>query len=159
MSTEPDPVLAFNAGYTDYDEKTHVVTCRPGSGRITVVLDEEDPYLYFSWSPRDGFVPPESYKPFDSYVLVPGDAKWVHVKQCTSGRVFALKFESSEKREFFWMQSKTDKGNKPGDLSKEDKKVLQVMEKLLDEKNLDRNDGESGPQGDDAPVPGATVIA
>lgn len=154
-------VISFKAGYAEYDQTTHVVTCHPGSGRVTVTRETDDPYLYFSWSPRDGFVPPPNFTPLDSFVLIPGDAKWSHVKQCTTGRVFALKFASSELREFFWMQSKTDSGNKPGDLSKEDKKVLEILEKALYEEPEEDDDDDEEPkmdQDEEALLPAAVSI-
>lgn len=151
-----DFILSFNAGYAEYDEETKTVTPCAGAGKITVTRDPEESYLYFSWDPRDGFKPPEDFSPRDSYVLIPGDAEWVHVKQCTTGRVFALKFQSSEKREFFWMQSRTDAQDKqPGSLSTQDKSILETFEKLLDEEvAMDDED-----HGDEAPVPSSTLIA
>lgn len=151
MST--DPILSFNAGYADYDESTKTVTPRAGAGKIIVTRDPEESYLYFSWEPRDGFKPPSDFSPLDSYVLIPGDAEWVHIKQCTTGRVFALKFQSSEKREFFWMQSRTDASDKQaGSLSEHDKEILSTFEKLLDEEVQMEDE-------DEAPVPASTVLA
>lgn len=153
MST--DSILSFNAGCADFDEVTKAVTPLAGAGKITVTRDPDESYLYFSWEPRDGFKPPADFKSLDTYVLIPGDAQWVHVKQCTTGRVFALKFQSSEKREFFWMQSKTDATDrKPGSLSTMDKKILETFDKLLDEEAM-----EDADDNDDAPVPATTMIA
>ena len=43
-------------------------------------------------------------------ILFPEDAKWERVTQCTTGRVYVLKFTHSDRRLFFWLQEpKTDK--------------------------------------------------
>jgi len=43
-------------------------------------------------------------------ILFPDDAKFERVPQCTTGRVYVLKFTSSDRRLFFWLQEpKIDK--------------------------------------------------
>ena len=43
-------------------------------------------------------------------VIFPDDIEFRKVKACTTGRVFILKFKSSSRKMFFWMQEpKTDK--------------------------------------------------
>merc|ERR1711911_251071 len=43
-------------------------------------------------------------------IIFPEDCEYVRVPQCTTGRVFLLKFKSSNKKSFFWMQEpKVDK--------------------------------------------------
>ncbi|KAL3889120.1 hypothetical protein ACJMK2_001475, partial [Sinanodonta woodiana] len=45
-------------------------------------------------------------------IIFPDDVEFKHVTQCTTGRVFVLKFKSSTRKFFFWMQEpKTDKDN------------------------------------------------
>ena len=152
MSSET--ILSFNAGYALYDPDSKTVTCKPGPGKITVTKEPGEPFLYFTWEPREGFKPPADFVPCDTYVLFPGDALWVHVKQCTTGRVFALKFLSSDRREFFWMQSRTDAEDKqPGSLSTQDKSIYETLEKLL------QSDEEPEEEENEAPVPGSTVVA
>lgn len=46
----------------------------------------------------------------DDLIIFPDDIEYKRVKQCTTGRVFILKFKSSTRKFFFWMQEpKTDK--------------------------------------------------
>ena len=46
----------------------------------------------------------------DDLILFPEEAEWLRVAQCTTGRVFVLKFKTSSQRLFFWMQEpKTDR--------------------------------------------------
>merc|ERR1739838_668784 len=49
-------------------------------------------------------------------LIFPDDCEWKKVDQCTTGRVFVLKFKSSLRKMFFWMQE--PKGDKDEDLSK-----------------------------------------
>lgn len=43
-------------------------------------------------------------------IIFPDDIEYKRVKQCTTGRAFILKFKSSSRKFFFWMQEpKTDK--------------------------------------------------
>ena len=43
-------------------------------------------------------------------IIFPDDVEYKRVKQCTTGRVYILKFKSSSRKFFFWMQEpKTDK--------------------------------------------------
>lgn len=157
------PILTFNAGYADFNEETKVVTPRAGAGKISVIKDPEEAYLYFSWEPRDGFQPPEDFPRFESYVLIPGDAQWIHIKQCTTGRIFSLKFQSSEKREFFWMQSRTDAQDKqPGSLSSQDKEIEVTFNSFLFEPTMNEEEDEEEYEpvspSVESPVPAPTTV-
>lgn len=47
---------------------------------------------------------------FQDLIIFPDDIEYKRVKQCTTGRVYILKFKSSTRKFFFWMQEpKTDK--------------------------------------------------
>lgn len=125
-------VLSFSAGYATYDESTKTVTPRPGPGKITITKNPEEPYYSFKWEPRDGFEPTDHVSATDIDLLIPGDAKWIHCKNCTTGRVFVLKFNSSDRKEFFWMQSRTDaKDRNVASLSTEDQRIAATFEKIL----------------------------
>ena len=48
--------------------------------------------------------------PKQDLIIFPDDIEYKRVKQCTTGRVYILKFKSSTRKFFFWMQEpKTDK--------------------------------------------------
>lgn len=40
----------------------------------------------------------------DDLIIFPDDCEYVRVSQCTTGRVYLLKFKSSNRKLFFWMQ-------------------------------------------------------
>jgi len=44
----------------------------------------------------------------DDLIVFPDDCKWTRVTQCTTGRVYLLRFTSSSKKLFFWMQEPKD---------------------------------------------------
>ena len=41
---------------------------------------------------------------FQDLIIFPDDIEFKHVTQCTTGRVFVLKFKTSSRKFFFWMQ-------------------------------------------------------
>ncbi|CAO3683071.1 unnamed protein product [Rhizopus stolonifer] len=69
-----------------------------------IYLDQgSDHLLHFYWKERKHNVEPE-----DDFIIFPEEAELVRVDQCTTGRVFVLKFKSSSQKQFYWMQSKSD---------------------------------------------------
>lgn len=42
----------------------------------------------------------------DDLIIFPDDCEYVKVPQCTTGRVYLLKFKSSNRKFFFWLQVK-----------------------------------------------------
>ncbi|KAL4217766.1 adhesion regulating molecule 1 [Mactra antiquata] len=71
---------------------------------LVYVYQSDDSLMHFCWKNRTtGSVD-------DDLIIFPEDIEFKHVKQCTTGRVFVLKFKSSTRKLFFWMQEpKTDK--------------------------------------------------
>lgn len=41
---------------------------------------------------------------FQDLIIFPDDCEFKRVNQCTTGRVYVLKFKAGSKRLFFWMQ-------------------------------------------------------
>ncbi|XP_019758008.1 proteasomal ubiquitin receptor ADRM1 homolog isoform X2 [Dendroctonus ponderosae] len=71
---------------------------------LIYIYQSEESLMHFCWQDRTtGTVE-------DDLIIFPDDCEYVKVPQCTTGRVYLLKFKSSNRRFFFWLQdSKTDK--------------------------------------------------
>ncbi|XP_043476648.1 proteasomal ubiquitin receptor ADRM1 homolog isoform X2 [Leptopilina heterotoma] len=68
------------------------------------VYQSDDCLMHFCWKDRTSGVVE------DDLIIFPDDCEFKHVPQCTTGRVYLLKFKSSSRRFFFWLQDlKTDK--------------------------------------------------
>ncbi|XP_060604796.1 proteasomal ubiquitin receptor ADRM1-B-like [Ruditapes philippinarum] len=71
---------------------------------LVYVYQSDDSLMHFCWKDRT------SGSIEDDLIIFPDDIEFKHVKQCTTGRVYVLKFKSSTRKFFFWMQEpKTDK--------------------------------------------------
>lgn len=95
----------------------HLVETRAGKmnlkGRMVIpdkrkgllyVYQSEDSLMHFCWQDRTTGVVE------DDLIIFPDDCEYVKVPQCTTGRVYLLKFKSSNRKFFFWLQEpKTDK--------------------------------------------------
>lgn len=65
---------------------------------LLYVYQSEDSLMHFCWQDRTtGTVE-------DDLIIFPDDCEYVHVPQCTTGRAYLLKFKSSNRRFFFWLQ-------------------------------------------------------
>jgi hypothetical protein len=93
--TERFSILAFKAGRAFRREGTNIV--EPSADKGAIVIEREDDLLHFIWKSR---VTEETE---EDLILFPTDASFVTVPQA-SGRVYVLKFSSSDQRHFFWMQ-------------------------------------------------------
>ncbi|KAL8584190.1 hypothetical protein ACOMHN_034876 [Nucella lapillus] len=68
------------------------------------VHQSDDSLMHFCWKDRS------SGNVEEDLIIFPDDVEFRPVPQCTTGRVYVLKFKSSQRRLFFWMQEpKTDK--------------------------------------------------
>jgi len=71
---------------------------------LVYIHQSSDSLIHFCWKDR------QSGNVEDDWIIFPEDCEYVRVPQCTTGRVFLLKFKSSNKKSFFWMQEpKVDK--------------------------------------------------
>ncbi|XP_054269376.1 proteasomal ubiquitin receptor ADRM1-A isoform X2 [Macrosteles quadrilineatus] len=71
---------------------------------LVYVYQSEDSLMHFCWKDRgSGTVE-------DDLIIFPDDCEFKKVAQCTTGRVYVLKFKSSNRKFFFWIQEpKTEK--------------------------------------------------
>ncbi|XP_041360643.1 proteasomal ubiquitin receptor ADRM1-like [Gigantopelta aegis] len=71
---------------------------------LVYVYQSDDSLMHFCWKDRT------SGNVDDDLIIFPDDIEFKSVKQCKTGRVFVLKFKSSTRKFFFWMQEpKLDK--------------------------------------------------
>ena len=65
---------------------------------LVSVYQSDDQLMHLTWKDR-GTGTLE-----DDLIIFPDDCEFLAVPACTTGRVFVLKFKTSNKRMFFWMQ-------------------------------------------------------
>ncbi|KAG6830700.1 hypothetical protein H0H92_015176 [Tricholoma furcatifolium] len=88
-----DTLLAFKAGRAYRRPGTNFVDAQPEKGAIHL-MNSDDGLLHFMWKNRTtGNVE-------EDLILFPSDATFVKVPQATNGRVYVLKFSSSDQRHF-----------------------------------------------------------
>ncbi|THH19194.1 hypothetical protein EW146_g1926 [Bondarzewia mesenterica] len=91
-------ILAFKAGRAFRREGTNAVEASLAKGAIVVERERDDELLHFMWKNR------ETNETEEDLLLFPSDATFERVTQA-DGRVYVLKFSSSDQRHFFWMQN------------------------------------------------------
>ncbi|KAK4884350.1 hypothetical protein RN001_000621 [Aquatica leii] len=65
---------------------------------LLYLYQSEDSLMHFCWQDRTtGIVE-------DDLIIFPDDCEYIKVPQCTTGRAYLLKFKSSSRRFFFWLQ-------------------------------------------------------
>ncbi|XP_051887115.1 proteasomal ubiquitin receptor ADRM1 isoform X2 [Pristis pectinata] len=94
-------LVEFRAGKMSLKGST--VTPDKRKGQV-YIQQTDDSLIHFCWKDRAaGTVE-------DDLIIFPDDCEFKRVAQCTTGRVYVLKFKAGSKRLFFWMQEpKPDK--------------------------------------------------
>ncbi|XP_070555053.1 proteasomal ubiquitin receptor ADRM1-like [Ptychodera flava] len=94
-------LVEFRAGKMHLKGTTVTPDKRKG---LVYVHQSEDSLVHFCWKDRT------SGSVEDDLIIFPDDCEFKRVPQCTTGRVYILKFKSSSRKFFFWMQEpKTEK--------------------------------------------------
>ncbi|XP_055946987.1 proteasomal ubiquitin receptor ADRM1-A-like [Argiope bruennichi] len=96
-------LVEFRAGKMTM--KNMIVSADKRKG-LVFVYQTDDSLMHFCWKDRTtGIVE-------DDLIIFPDDVVFKRVPECTTGRVFVLKFKSSSRRCFYWLQEpKTDRDN------------------------------------------------
>jgi len=96
-------LVEFRAGKMNFNQTTKMVSPDKRKGLVTVI-QSDDQLMHLQWKDRTtGTIE-------DDLIIFPDDVEFKAVPACTTGRVFVLKFKTSSKRMFFWMQEpKADK--------------------------------------------------
>ncbi|KAL2744160.1 proteasomal ubiquitin receptor ADRM1 isoform X1 [Vespula maculifrons] len=94
-------LVEFKAGKMTMKGKMVYPDTRKGQ---VYVHQSDDQLMHFCWKDRTtGIVE-------DDLIIFPDDCEFKHVPACKSGRVYLLRFKSSSRKFFFWLQDlKTDK--------------------------------------------------
>lgn len=94
-------LVEFRAGRMTMDGKMVHADTRKG---LLYMNQAEDGLIHLCWKDRtSGIVE-------DDLIIFPDDCEFKKVEQCKTGRVYLLKFKSSSRKLFFWLQEpKTDK--------------------------------------------------
>ncbi|KAG7477904.1 hypothetical protein MATL_G00074430 [Megalops atlanticus] len=94
-------LVEFRAGKMTLKGSTVTPDKRKG---LVYIQQTDDSLIHFCWKDRT------SGNVDDDLIIFPDDCEFKRVNQCTTGRVYVLKFKAGSKRLFFWMQEpKTDK--------------------------------------------------
>ncbi|EZA48204.1 hypothetical protein DMN91_012562 [Ooceraea biroi] len=94
-------LVEFKAGKMTVKGKMVYPDTRKGQ---LYVYQSDDSLMHFCWKDRTSGVVE------DDLIIFPDDCEFKHVPQCKTGRVYLLRFKSSSKKFFFWLQDlKTDK--------------------------------------------------
>ncbi|KAK9475693.1 proteasome complex subunit Rpn13 ubiquitin receptor-domain-containing protein [Lipomyces japonicus] len=136
-------LLTFKAGRFEFNPPSKTLRPLPQKGKITLSRpsgggddddddDEDDiPLLSFVWEPRGSSKTDASVEP-DELTIFPGEAEWVHVSSCPTGRVYVLKFNSSSQRIFFWLQDPPVPDGKLSDQTESDKVIFNKVNTYLE---------------------------
>ncbi|KAK4519075.1 phosphatidylinositol-4- kinase [Mucor velutinosus] len=121
-------LVEFNAGKVVREGST----LKPDTRKGVVYMDQSDDQLmHFYWKER------KAADPEDDFIIFPDEAELLRVNECTTGRVYILKFKSSSQKVFYWMQSKNDE---------KDEELVSRVNQLINDPQSAANDG--GGQGD-----------
>jgi len=101
--TTSKALVEFRAGKMTLNTSTKMVSPDKRKGLVSV-YQSDDHLMHLTWKDRTtGTLE-------DDLIIFPDDCEFQAVPACTTGRVFILKFKTSNKRVFFWMQEpKADK--------------------------------------------------
>ncbi|OZJ05267.1 hypothetical protein BZG36_01967 [Bifiguratus adelaidae] len=97
--TPPSHLVHFKAGKCVREGNM----LKPDVRKGLIYMDQDDTsLLHFYWKERTAGQPEEDL------IIFPDEADFVKVDECTTGRVYLLRFKSSNQKLFFWMQDSSD---------------------------------------------------
>lgn len=88
-------LLEFKAGKMFMKGNTVHPDKRKG---LIYIHQSDDSLMHFCWKDRTGSTVE------DDLIIFPDDVEYKRITQCTTGRVYVLKFKSTNRKCFFWMQ-------------------------------------------------------
>jgi len=94
--------VEFKAGRCDWDGRT--ITPDKRKGKVVLYTSEQEQLMHFQWHDREK-------GELVTDLIVVNDAYFEKIEKCTTGRVYILRFTSSTKKLFFWMQEPQEQGD------------------------------------------------
>ncbi|CAG2104433.1 unnamed protein product, partial [Medioppia subpectinata] len=95
--TRSQYLVEFKAGKMTQTGST-VSPVKGRKGLVYLHQSSDDQLMHFCWKDRQtGHIE-------DDLIIFPDEAEFKRVTQCTTGRVFVLKFKPSSRRFFYWSQ-------------------------------------------------------
>eukprot|EP00439_Symbiodinium_sp_Y106_P079925 s1037_g18.t1 len=128
--------VEFRAGRMDWDGR--MVTADKRKGKILLYTSEEDQLTHFQWMDRNK-------NEVVTDLIVINDAYMEKVQKCTSGRAYILRFTSSDKKMFFWMQEPSEE---------KDEDNIKKFNEAIGATIPDKDKAEKKPAEDAAPETG-----
>lgn len=111
-------LVEFRAGKLYRDSaRSELIRADPRKGTL-YLHQSEDGLMHVCWKDRKNI----GGQVEEDLIVFPEEAEWLPVPQCTTGRVFVLKFKTSAQRLFFWMQE--PKADKDADYAKKINQLL-----------------------------------
>ncbi|XP_054089957.1 proteasomal ubiquitin receptor ADRM1 homolog [Zeugodacus cucurbitae] len=120
-------LVEFRAGRMNMIGKMVHPDARKG---LVYLTQSEDGLMHFCWKDRT------TGKVEDDLIVFPDDFEFKRVEQCKTGRVYVLKFKSSSRRMFFWMQEPK--------VEKDDELCRRVNELMNNPPSQQRNNSDNG---------------
>lgn len=93
----------FKAGKCKWDGR--LVTAEKTKGKIMLISTEDDGLMHFQWYNRE-----KNNEKVDDLIVI-NDAYFEKIEKCKDGRVYILRFTSSDKKLLFWMQEPKEDGD------------------------------------------------
>lgn len=118
--------IEFKAGKLQLHGTTVTADKRKGKFKLQFNADN---LLQLTWTDRG------TNKVEDDFVILPDEVDFVRIDQCTSGRVFLLKWKDHPRRLFFWLQE--------SDETKDDSLFKRISDLITNPKPLSGSSGSS----------------
>ncbi|EPY49785.1 19S proteasome regulatory subunit [Schizosaccharomyces cryophilus OY26] len=119
-------IISMKAGKLNRKPGTKILQADHRKGILYLQL-ETDELLHFYWKERSR----NSTDIEDDFIIFPDEADFIKIDQCTTGRVYALRFKSSSQIHFYWMQEYSDE--------KDEETVSLVNQLIADPSNVTRS--------------------
>jgi len=130
-------LVEFRAGKMSMNS-SNLVTPDKRKGMV-MVEQGDDQLMHFKWKDRtNGNIE-------DDLIIFPDDVEFKKVPQCTTGRVFILKFKNSSRKLFFWMQEPKDD---------KDEEFCKKVNEYLNNPPAPNSSGSRGSGGGSGSIPG-----